>query len=139
MPARIESFTRRYYELFNQRRFEEAEALIDPQAVFTYPAAREHFIGRAGYREIVGRWTEGFPDAYLNITALRVLGDTVLTEWIGAGTHQGMLELPGLAGIPATGRKAELPMRETIRIVKGLVVEGRMEFDSHELRRRLGL
>ena len=139
MPARIESFTRRYYELFNQRRFEEAETLIDPQAVFTYPAAKEHFIGRAGYREIVGRWTEGFPDAYLSITAVKVSGDKVLTEWIGADTHQGMLELPGLAGIPATGRKAELPMRETIRIVNGLVVEGRLEFDPHELRRRLGL
>lgn len=137
-PARIESFTRHYYQLFNERRFDEAEALVHAQAVFSYPAAKEHFIGRAGYRELVDRWTEAFPDARLTITSVEVTGDTARTEWIGEGTHQGMLELPGLPGIPATGRKADLPMRETIRIVNGLIVESRMEFDPLELRRRLG-
>ena len=138
-PAGIEAFTRRYYRLFNDRRFDEAEALVDPQAVFTYPVAKEHFIGRAGYRELVVRWTEAFPDAQLSITRVQVSGDTVRTEWIGEGTHQGLLELPGLARIRATGVRAQLPMRETIRIVNRLVVQSLMEFDPGELRRRLGL
>jgi predicted ester cyclase len=138
-PAGIEEFARRYYRLFNDRRFDEAEAMVDPQAVFSYPVAKEHFIGRAGYRELVQRWTEAFPDARLTITRVDVSGDTAASEWIGEGTHQGALDLPGLPRIPATGVRAQLPMRETIRIVNKLVVQSRMDFDPHELRRRLGL
>lgn len=137
--SRIESFTRRYYGFFNERRFDEAEALVDPQAVFTYPAAREHFIGRAGYRELAQRWAQAFPDATLTITSVTVSGNTAVTEWIGEGTHLGTLELPGFPGIPPTGRKASLPMRETIRVINGSIVESTMEFDPEELRKRLGL
>lgn len=137
--SRIETLTRRYYALFNERRFDEAEALVDAQAVFHYPAAKEHFIGRAGYRELVSRWVEAFSDATLTITSVTVSGDSVRTEWIGHGTHLGTLDLPGFPSIPATGRQAQLPMCETIRIVNGLIVESRMEFDPWELQRRLGL
>lgn len=137
--SRIETFARRYYALFNERRFDEAEACVDAQAVFAYPIAREHFIGRAGYRELVQRWARAFPDATLSITSVSVVGDSARTEWIGHGTHLGTLELPGFPSIPATGRKMQLPMCETIRVVNGLVVESRMDFDANELRRRLGL
>ena len=137
--SRIETFTRRYYGLFNERRLDEAEGLVDVQAVFTYPAAKEHFIGRAGYRELAQRWAQAFTDATLTITSVTVSGDTVVTEWIGEGTHLGTLNLPGFPAVPATGMKAQLPMRETIRIVNGSIVESTMDFDPDELRKRLGL
>lgn len=136
----IDAFARRYYELFNRRQFEEAERFVDPQAVFVYPAAREHFIGRAGYRELVRRWITGFPDGRLSITSVHVgEGPAAYTDWIAEGTHLGVLELPGFPPIPPTGVRAQLPMRETIRIAEGMIVESRMEFDPDELRRRLGL
>jgi len=61
----------------------------------------------------------------------------IVTNWIGQGTHQGVLELPGLPAIPPTHIHAQLPMREAIRVVNGLIVESRLEFDPTELRRRL--
>src|SRR5687767_8862764 len=67
-----EAFVRRYYELFNQRKLQEAERFVDPQAVFTYPVGKEHLIGRAGYRELARRWLEGFPDARIAITTVLV-------------------------------------------------------------------
>ena len=135
-----EAFARRYYECFNQRWFEEAEMFVDPQAMFTYPLAKEHLIGRAGYRELVRRWLEGFPDARISITGVHVIDDRVaVTDWIGEGTHLGLLELPGLPPIPATGVHAEMPMRETITIIDGRIVGSCMEFDPAELARRLGL
>ena len=137
--SKIEAFTRRYYGLFNERRLDEAEALVDPQAVFSYPAAKEHFIGRAGYRELAQRWCDAFPDARLTITGVTVTGDCARAEWIGEGTHLGPLEVPGFPSVPATGRRVELPMCETIRVVNGLVVESSMAFDPWELKRRLGL
>ncbi|MDQ3419872.1 MAG: ester cyclase [Acidobacteriota bacterium] len=137
--SRIETFTRRYYGLFNDRRFDEAEALVHPEAVFSYPAAKEHFIGPAGYRELAQRWTAAFPDAELTITDVIVIGDIACTAWIGSGTHLGTLDIPGFPPIPPTMRAVQLPMCETIRVVDGMVVESRMVFDAEELRRRLGL
>lgn len=137
--SRIETFTRRYYGLFNERRFDEAETLVHPEAVFSYPSAKEHFIGRAGYRELVQRWTEAFPDAELAITDITVIGDAVRTEWMASGTHLGTLDIPGFPTIPPTLWAVQLPMCETIRVLDGVVVESRMSFDAEELRRRLGL
>lgn len=134
----LERLARQYYELFNQRKLDDAEKFIDPQAVFTYPLAKEHLIGRAGYRELARRWLEGFPDGRIAITRVVVGSDRIVrSEWVGAGTHSGWLDLPGFPRIPATGVHTELPMRETITIVNGLIVESRMEFDPIELLRRL--
>lgn len=136
----IESLIRRYYELFNERKLDEAERFVDPQAVFTYPVAKEHLIGRAGYRELARRWLEGFPDARADITAVLVLDPrTVVTEWIGHGTHRGVLELPGFRPLPPTGVRAQLPMREVVTIEDGRIIKCRMEFDPAEMLRRLGL
>ncbi|MEX2272395.1 MAG: nuclear transport factor 2 family protein [Vicinamibacterales bacterium] len=136
----LDAFARRYYECFNQRSFDEAEMFVDPRAVFTYPLAKEHLIGRAGYRELARRWLAGFPDARITITAVHVLDDrTAATDWIGEGTHLGLLELPGLPPIPATGVHTTLPMRETITITDGRITGSRMDFEPAELARRLGL
>jgi len=137
--SRIETFARRYYALFNERRFDEAESLVHPEAVFTYPAAKEHFIGRAGYRELAHRWTEAFPDAERSITDVTVIADTACTEWMFSGTHLGTLDIPGFPTIPPSMWAVQLPMCETIRVVDGLVVQSRMAFDAEELRQRLGL
>ena len=131
---------RRYYALFNERRFDDAEQFVHPQAVFTYPMAREHLIGRAGYRDLTRRWVEAFPDARIVIaTVATAAGGTVVTDWVGEGSHRGVLDLSGMPAIPATGMRAELPMRETVRIADGLIVSSRMDFDPVELCRRLGL
>lgn len=139
-PFQLDTFARRYYECFNQRWFEEAEMFVDPRALFTYPLAKEHLVGRAGYRELVRRWLAGFPDARIDITGVRVLDDrTVVTDWIAEGTHLGLLELPGMPAIPPTGIRARMPMAETIVIADGRIVSSRMEFDPVDLARRLGL
>lgn len=131
---------RRYYALFNERRLDEAEQSVHPQAVFTYPMAREHLIGRAGYRDLTRRWLDGFPDARIVVTGVTPADDgTVVTDWLGEGCHQGVLDLSGMPPLPATGVRAQLPMRETVRIADGLIVSSRMEFDPAELCRRLGL
>lgn len=142
-PARamqIEALVRRYYEYFNQRKLDDAERFVDPQAVFTYPAAREHFIGRAGYRELARRWLEGVPDGRIMITTVLVPDErTVVTEWIGQGTHLGTLELPGFPPLAATGVHAQLPMREILTIQDNRIIASRMDFDPEELLRRLGV
>lgn len=135
-----ETLVRRYYELFNQRKLEEAERFVDPQAVFTYPVGKEHLIGRAGYRELARRWLEGFPDARVAITTVLLPDDrTAVTEWIGHGTHLGTLELPGFPALAPTGVHTQLPMRELVTLADGRIIASRMEFDPAEMLRRLGI
>lgn len=136
----IEALVRKYYELFNQRKLDEAERYVDPQAIFTYPAAKEHFIGRAGYRELTRRWLAGFPDARIVITNVLLPDErTVITEWVGHGTHLGALELPGFPTLEPLGVHAHLPMREIVTLVNNRIVASRMDFDPQELLRRLGI
>lgn len=144
MPSRkiteIETLVRRYYGLFNARRFDEAARMVDPQAAFIYPVGKEHVIGRAGYRELASRWVEGFPDGRINITTVLVPDEsTAVTEWIAEGTHTGALDLPGFPVLPATGRHASLPMREFLTFADRRIVACRLEFDPDELLRRLGI
>jgi hypothetical protein len=63
----------------------------------------------------------------------------VVADWVGEGSHRGVLDLAGMPPIPATGVRAALPMRETVRIADGLIVSSRMDFDPVQLCRRLGL
>ena len=136
----LELFAKRYYDLFNERKLDEAERFVHPQAIFTYLAAKEHLIGRAGYRELTRRWIQGFPDAWLTITKVTAISANVAqTDWVGQGTHKGPLEIPGLPPLPASGMRAKLPMRETIRVDGGLIVESKMEFDPAALHKALGL
>jgi predicted ester cyclase len=129
----------RYYALFNERRFDEAELLVDPQALFTYPGAREHVVGRAGYRELVRRWVEASPDGRIRIADL-VLDDAQVARvsLIAEGTHSGVLDLPGLPRIPPTHRHAQFPMQEILTWAKARLIVVRLEFDTAALQRLLG-
>jgi predicted ester cyclase len=136
----VEVLARRYYQLFNERRLDEAERLVDPQAVFTYPVAGEHLIGRAGYRELARRWIGAFPDVRVRVVHVHVSEATVVRAHLHAeGTHRGSLELPGVPPIAPTGRHAQLSLTETSTISNLLIVGSRLEFDLDALRKVLGL
>jgi predicted ester cyclase len=133
----VEAFARRFYTFFNERRFDEAESMVDQQALFSYPGAREAMIGRAGYRELVRRWLAGFPNGRLSIGAMHIHRDVAVADLQARGTHAGVLELPGLPPVPPTGRRVRLRMRETITVEGGLIVRVRREFSPDELCRTL--
>ena len=129
---------RRYYQCFNERRFDEAGELVDPQATFHYVPTKQRLIGRAGYRALVAAWVIAFEDASLDVIDLQVLdAGTVRAEFVGRGTHTGDLVLGEYFTLPATGTHADLPFRDTLSIRNGLIVASKLEFDVAELRRRL--
>lgn len=135
-----EILARRYYRLFNERRLDDAERMIDPQAVFTSPLASEQLLGRAGYRELVRRWLDAFPDASVRIERVRVRpGLVVAVDLLARGVHDGLLQLPGFAPVRATGREASLTMRDTTTFENGLIVKSVLELDPAALRGALGL
>lgn len=49
------------------------------------------------------------PDFAFNISSFEENGDTVIARSHITGTHTGLLALPGLPPLPATGKKVKLP------------------------------
>lgn len=129
----VETCTRRYYKHFNDRRFDDAERMVDPEALFSYPGASECLIGRAAYAELAHRWATAFPDGRRVVLAVHVHGDVAVTELLTEGTHENALDLPGLPPIPASRRRKELRMRETIVVHNGLIASVKTDFDPADL------
>lgn len=133
-----EQIARLYYQLFNERRFTEAEELVDAQAVFHYLPTRQRLVGRAGYRALAAAWLTAFENARVEIRAVRVLDEqTVDVDLLGRGTHTGDLVLGEAMTIPATHRAAALPFRERVMTRDGRVVGIALDFDVQEMRRLL--
>lgn len=133
-----EQLVRRYYRLFNERRLDEAEQLVDPEASFYDVPTKQRFIGRAGYRELASAWLAAFPDARIGVTSVRRIDhETVYLEFKGRGTHAGDLVLGDALIVPATGHAASLVFQNMLRVRNGQIVRVRFDFDLQELRRRL--
>ena len=135
-----EEIARRYYDLFNERRLDEAGELVDPQAVFHYIPTNQRLVGRAGYRALAAAWLIAFEDAQVVIESVEPLGrDRVRVRFIGRGTQTGSLELGESLTLPATGRYTELPFEDTLEVRNGRITNIEFNFDVDELKRRLGL
>jgi predicted ester cyclase len=133
-----EAIARQYYELFNSRAFDRAELLVSPQAVFHYPHTKERLIGRAGYRELARTWITAFPDAKVEILSVTVQNAGIVrVDLLGRGTHTGTLAFGGPLTVNPSGRRAELPLVDTLEVIDGMIVNSRLSFDIAELLRRL--
>lgn len=132
-----EQIARRYYQLFNERRLDEAGQLIDPQASFHYLPTRQRLVGRAGYRALTAAWLAAFENARLDVRSLRVHGKVVEVDFVGHGTHSGDLVLGEALTIPATGRTTELLFHDRLEIEDGLIVSAELDFDVEEMKKRL--
>ena len=132
-----ERIARQFYELFNERRFDEAELLVDPYAIFHYLPTRQRLIGRAGYRALAGAWITAFADARLEILSIVAADDALSIRFVGHGTLTGELVLGDRLVIAPTGRSAQLPFDDRMVITDGLIVESQLDFNVEEMKRQL--
>jgi steroid delta-isomerase-like uncharacterized protein len=86
-----------------------------------------------GLKSFAAMWRESFPDWHSSVEELIAEGDKVAERWTGRGTHQGELQ-----GIPATGRRVEVPGSVFYRIVDGKIVEFRGQLDIMSLMQQIG-
>ena len=132
-----EQIARQYYDLFNRRALEESQRLIDPEALFHYPALTQHVVGPAGHRALSQMWLTAFPDLRLSIRRLRmVAADVVQLESTARGSHQGPLTL-GDVKLPATHCKVDIPFRHTFTVRAGKLTHIRLDLDIDQLLRQL--
>lgn len=131
------ALVRRYYDLFNERRFDDAARLISPDASFIHRPTKERLVGPAGYRTFAAAWVRAVPDAQVKIVDIAIeSGMWVKVNFVGHGTHTGTLDL-GEIRFPPTGRHVELPFCQHFNIQGGEIVEAVLEFDLQTMQRML--
>ena len=93
------------------------------------------FTGRAGAIESSKVWADAFPDGRVTDAVYYDAGDTVVTEFVGRGTHTGPL-----GPIAPTGKFCELPYLEIYHFnTQGQCTSMRAYFNQFTLMQQLGL
>jgi predicted ester cyclase len=132
-----EQIAHRYYELFNARRLDDTERLIDPEALFHYPSFEHDLVGPAGHRALSQIWLIAFPDLELQILRSRSNGDhTVIMDSVARGTHEGPLYL-GIINLAATGRHMRIEFEHVLRLREARIMDVSLNLDLKELVRYL--
>src|SRR5215468_12404835 len=122
---------RAFEEILSQGRFQLAEELY-----------AKDFINHGIHRDIsleedqaaLKGWHQAFPDLAIVPEKLIAEGDLVTIYWIARGTNTGTGN-----GLPATGKRGELPGITIWRIVNGKIKEEWSAFDQLSLMQQLGL
>ena len=66
---------RQYYDLFNNRRLDDAAALVAADCTFVHVPTRERATGPAGYLLLATEWLSAAPDAHTAIVSITPLDE----------------------------------------------------------------
>jgi steroid delta-isomerase-like uncharacterized protein len=120
---------RRFYaEAIDGRDLDAVERLLAED--FTHDDERR---GRAGQRQAVAAFLDGFSDLRNEILLILAEGDLVAAHQRWTGTHDGEF-----LGIAPTGRRVEFTSTAVLRIADGLIAAAWDEVDLLGLTRQLG-
>jgi steroid delta-isomerase-like uncharacterized protein len=120
---------RRFYaEAIDGRDLGAVERLLAED--FTHDDERR---GRAGQRQAVAAFLDGFSDLRNEILLILAEGDLVAAHQRWTGTHDGEF-----LGIAPTGRRVEFTSTAVLRIADGLIAAAWDEVDLLGLTRQLG-
>jgi steroid delta-isomerase-like uncharacterized protein len=134
MSAENKAVVRRYIEeVWNQRKLNVLDELIDPNYVEHDPASPDFGRGVNAARSAVNLYLAAFPDTNFTIEEMVAEGDRVVTRWTARATHKGELR-----GIAPTGRKVTVAGTTISRIAGGKIVEAHVNWDALGLFQQLG-
>lgn len=139
-PQDNAAIVRGLYDAFNDHDLDRMAAMASKDfELVDFAAEGQVFCGPQGFREWLQIFLTAFPDAKVELT--NVVGAAegwVSTEHIGWGTHTGPLVGPS-GTIPPTGRRAELPLGQLVRVENGKVALIHAYYDGATLMRQLGV
>ncbi|MCR5868515.1 MAG: nuclear transport factor 2 family protein [Aquincola tertiaricarbonis] len=81
-------------------------------------------------------WFNIFPDATCEVRSLTALGDHVVAQGIGRGTHKGVFHSPA-GTIEPTGRKMQVNFCDVYQLKDGKIVRADSYFDFYGLHKLL--
>jgi hypothetical protein len=128
---------RDYYACFNERRFADGAALFTDDAIVDQIPFRTRERGGASYLLFANTWTTAFPDATVQLRAIRQAHPQAYEVDLSAtGTHLGELALGGCYFKP-TGVRVTMDLREILEVAGGRIVGACLSFDFQELAHQL--
>ena len=135
MPSSLPDIIRQYYELYNQRRFQETAELFAPDAVIEHaPFGKISPSGGQGYVESAERSIRAFPDARIEVLSVHPHGDTIFDiDMVATGTHHGLLDLGTYGRFEPTGVHVRVRHREVLEIRNGLITYASVTLDVNHL------
>lgn len=131
------SIVRSMYEAFNRKDFQAIQQLGTPNTEWLEVPFQKLEKGPTVLKDNWQGWANVFPDGTVEVRNITSLGDVVLVEAIGRGTHNGVLHSP-FGDLQPTGKKVEIPFCDVIRLQNGKIVGGRSYYDFSMFLRQLG-
>lgn len=119
-------------ELWNKGGSEAAKKIYSEEAKRIDPLQASS--GRQGIEQYVSAVRSAYPDFRIEINHTIVEGDQLVVEWTCSGTHQSEFQ-----GIPATGRRVQLPGVTIAQISDSKIVDERVYFDRFSMLEQLGV
>lgn len=131
---------RRYFtEIMNMANMDTLHEIISSDFIFTLPTHADPYRGPEGLKELVTMLHSAFPDIYIDIMDMVGSGDTVVSRWIGGGTHTGGILKTVKGDIPPGGKKFKIDGITWHRIIDGKIVEAHVNEDTVGLMMQLGV
>lgn len=138
MPEhRNATMARRFYQLFNERRFEIAKTMLNPRVHWLNVATEQEFVGAEGMRQFWQGWYNMFEDAKVEIEHLDADDEGVVTEFYGTGTHTGPIATP-FGTVQPSGKKIRVRFCDCMRVKADKIDGGRLYFDLLSLLAQVG-
>lgn len=125
---------RRSWDAWNAHDTNAWIKLLDGAHVIESDTVPQPIPGHEGARIFMDMYLKAFPDLHFTIDHMIASGDYVVTRYTATGTQRG-----DLAGIPPTGRHAEVHGCTVAEIKNGQVHRQWLYFDSAHLLRQLGV
>ena len=119
---------------FNARDWKSIQRLIAEDCVFVDGRGIAHKGPEAFANAYSKEWADAFSDGEVTEAKYYDAGDTVVAEFVGRGTNDGLL-----GAMPPTNRRIELPYCEIYHFDSdGKVIGGHAYFDNYGLLVQLG-
>ena len=121
-------------EVWNRGMLDAVDEVLAEDYVGYIPAMPVPVRGTEGFKQLIVSYRTAYPDLHVTVEDVIANEDRVVVRWTSRGTNSG-----GLMGMPATGRKVEVPGISIFRIEDGKVAEEWEGFDTLAMMQQLGV
>lgn len=139
----IVTFVRRGYDAYNAHQSDPhwldyaTEDMAEDGEVVDVPSAMT-FHGPEGLKQFLSGFATALPDSTVEVTNVIATDEGAAVEFIGRGTHTGVLHTPA-GDIPPTGRKVEFRICDVYQIRDGKIARHASYYDALGLMQQLGV
>ena len=134
----MDSLIEQYYVRFNDRRLDDAAALLAEDVVLEHVFFGDG-TGRAGYRHIAASWLAAFPNLAFTLEHVERRSETIREAFLLAtGTHRGVLHFSNYRFEP-TQANVSLHVRELLDIQDEKIVAAAATVDFNDVLSQLAM